>query len=136
MIKGGSTKLKDEYAEVRTTLDALDSGQLSVSLGVEVFLDRGGLNRFTEIDVLTEEEMIEVKNKAIFSDSKKLSGDPFEQFLKLRDIFNGKRTVYDKNGNIFIPPKKWIYQVPINNTDPRLKKWLLDKGITEVREGK
>lgn len=136
MIKAGSTKVKDEYAEVRTVLDALDSGRLSVSMGIEVFLDKRGLEAFTEIDVLTEEEMIEVKNKAIFSDAKKLSGDAFDQFLKLRDIFNGKRTVYDKNGNIFIPPKKWIYQVAINNIDPRLKKWLLSKGITEVREGK
>ncbi|OVE55795.1 hypothetical protein B0E34_16400 [Chryseobacterium mucoviscidosis] len=136
MIQGNSSKLKDEYAEVRTALDALDSGRLSVSIGVDVFLDKGGLIKFTEIDVLTEEEMIEVKNKTIFSDAKKLSGDAYDQWLKLRDIFNDKRTVYDKNGNVIIPPKKWVYQVTIDNIDPRLKKWLLSKGMTEVREGK
>lgn len=134
--KGGSFKAKHKYAEVRTVLDALQSGQLNIKIGTHIFATIGTLGNLTEIDVLTQDEMIEVKSGGGYNDAKKLSGRDFDQFLIFRDIFNGKRKVFDRHGNLLVPPKKWIHQFREPNIDPKLKKWLLDKGVTEVREGK
>lgn len=134
--KGGSSKAKHEYAEVRTALDALESGQLNVKIGTHIFASIGASGNLTEIDVLTQDEMIEVKSGGKYNDAKKLSGRDYDQFLIFRDIFNGKRKVFDSHGNLIVPPKKWVYQFRMPNIDPKLKKWLLDKGVTEVREGK
>ncbi|NIF06633.1 hypothetical protein F3J23_14380 [Chryseobacterium sp. Tr-659] len=133
--KGGSSKAKHQYAEVRTALDALKSGQLNVKIGVDIFATIGAPGNLTEIDVLTQDEMIEVKSGDNFDNAKKLSGKAYDQFLIFRDVFYGKRKVFDIHGNLIVPPKKWIYQFRMPHIDPRLKKWLLDKGVTEVREG-
>ncbi|SHG69570.1 hypothetical protein SAMN05443633_12053 [Chryseobacterium arachidis] len=52
-------------------------------------------------------------------------------------LFKGGRLcAADKYGNKIILPEKRIYQFKEKNLDPRLKKWLRDKGVDEVREGK
>jgi hypothetical protein len=136
MEKGGSSKAKNSYAEVRTALDAVNRGQLNVKIGTDIFASIGANGKLTEIDIITNDEMIEVKSGSSYNKAKKLSGSDFDQFLIFRDIFKGKRKVVDSKGNSISVPKKWVYQFRINNVDSQLIKWLLEKDVTEVRQGK
>ncbi len=129
---------KQRYAEVRTALDAKNSGQQNIRLEPKFYdsADPSTRGLMGEVDVLTDEEFIEVKAGGKFHNAKKIpGGDPQTQFTKYQRMFEGKKVFYDEFGNIFIPPKKWVYQFEEKNVDPRLKKWLLDRGVTEIREG-
>ena len=88
----------------------------------------------TELDVFTQEEMIEVKGGE-FLNEKKLSKRSMNQFTNQKRIFEGKTKLY-LDGKEIPPPKKWIYQFKAKEIDSRLKDWLLKKGVTEVRTGK
>ncbi len=138
----GSSKYQNELAEAKTALDAIKRGQNVIFFGGSVSKSTGnihfgtteGIQMLTEIDVFTQEEMIEVKG-GDYLDKKKLSDRDMTQFTNQKRIFEGKILLY-LNGNKIPPPKKWIYQFKAKEIDPRLKNWLLAKGVTEVRTGR
>ncbi|NJM22690.1 MAG: hypothetical protein HC907_30280, partial [Richelia sp. SM1_7_0] len=137
----GSSKYQNELAEAKTALDAINRRQDVVFFGGSVekssgnihFGTKEGIEMLTELDVFTQEEMIEVKG-GNYLDKRKLSDRDFRQFTNQKKIFEGKVKIY-LNGNEITPPKKWIYQFTAKEIDERLKDWLLEKGVTEVRTG-
>jgi len=132
---GKLDQAQKQYAEVRTALDAEDRKQKNIIIELKLYdtPDPSTRTLMGAVDVLTDDEFIEVKGGK-FSNAKKLADQ--KQFTKYQNIFKGTKVFYDESGNEFIPPTKWVYQFKEKNVDPRLKKWLLDKGVTEVREGK
>lgn len=140
ILKDGSDKIAATVAEARTVIDAVNNQKKKiVHFGKEIFVAVGSEEKLkTELDVLTDDEMIEVKS-GDYTDAKKLSGRDFDQFLKLQYFYTGKKKfVYKDNGKFIsiTPPKKWIYQFTKKSIDVRLKDWLLKQGVTEVRTGK
>jgi hypothetical protein len=99
-------------------------------IGLEVF-KKGQADALSEIDVLTADEMIEVKTGDYIAESK-LSGRDMDQFTSMKRFFQSKYTVVDGAGKVISPPKRWVYQFtkPISAD---LYAWLKDKGVTEVR---
>jgi hypothetical protein len=123
---GQQAKVDAELAVIRTALVTPDVKYI----GLEVY-KRGESAALTEIDVLTVDEMIEVKT-GDYSKESKLSGRDMNQFTNVKRFFEGKITVVDVSGIVIKPPSKWVYQFtkPIS-TD--LYNWLKSKGVTEVR---
>ena len=142
LAAAGSDKLDNALAEARTGLDAIHRGQTVIFLGGQIAKGNpasihigtaSGVALQTEIDVRTREEMIEVKG-GDYSSAKKLSGRDLKQFTNQKRIFEGKTTII-LNGQTIPPPTKWIYQFTAISIDERLQRWLIDKGVTEVRTG-
>jgi hypothetical protein len=127
---GQQAKIDAEVAVCRTVLERIARGVTVHYIGLEVF-KRGQAEPLTEIDILTADEMIEVKTGNYISETK-LSGRDMTQFTSLKRFFQAKYTVVDAAGNVISPPKRWVYQFtrPISSD---LYTWLKDKGVTEVR---
>jgi hypothetical protein len=139
ILAGGSTKIEAEVGEARTAIDALNNrSQTIVHFGLEIFVAAKN-DMKTEIDVITPDEMIEVKS-GDYTDQKKLSGRDFDQFTKQKEFFQSKKPfVYkDAGGNIqsIKAPSKWIYQFTQPSVSLQLKNWLTERLVTEVRTGK
>ena len=135
MQAGGSTKLRESYAEVRTAIDALNRGQENIVLEKEIFNSKNQL--IGSLDVFNDNEMIEVKS-GDYSDKSisKLSGRDFTQFSRNIGFFKGTMKFFDSKGNRILPPKKIIYQFRSKNVSVNLVNWLKSKGVTEVKTGK
>jgi nucleoside-triphosphatase THEP1 len=117
-------------AVIRTTLVALKQGKNVKYIGLDLY-KRGESEKITEIDVLTEDEMVEVKT-GDYSLETKLSGRDMNQFTNLKRFFEQKIVVVDENGKLINAPRKFVYQFtkPISK---ELDSWLKQKGVTEVR---
>jgi uncharacterized protein YicC (UPF0701 family) len=134
MVAGGSSKVGAEIAVAKTVLSTLSTGKLVTHIGLDIFKKNpksGAIAPLSEIDVLTIDEMIEVKT-GDYSKETKLSDRDMDQFANHKRLFEGKLTVVDKSGKEIAYPKKWVYQFtkPISK---ELYEWLKDKGVTEVR---
>jgi hypothetical protein len=132
IIAGGGqqAKINAEVAVIRTTLVALKQGKNVKYIGLDLY-KRGESEKITEIDVLTEDEMVEVKT-GDYSLETKLSGRDMNQFTNLKRFFEQKIVVVDENGKLINAPRKFVYQFtkPISK---ELDSWLKQKGVTEVR---
>jgi hypothetical protein len=130
---GQQAKIDAEIAVIRTVLAAIDQGKNIRYIGWELY-KIGEIEALREIDVLTNDEIIEVKT-GDYSEARKLSDRDFKQFTEVKRFFERKISVVDVKGGtvqIVAPPSKWIYQFtkPIS---PKLYSWLKAKGVTEVR---
>jgi len=124
------SEIEGEVAPLRTALQLLRSGTSLLYIGLEV-RRRGAVEATTEIDLLTANEMIEVKT-ADYGAEEKLSGRDMRQFSRTRMIFKGTLKVVDNAGNEFRPPPRWVYQFtkPIS---AELYRWLRARDVTEIR---
>ncbi|GAB5419083.1 MAG: hypothetical protein Crog4KO_05910 [Crocinitomicaceae bacterium] len=78
------------------------------------------IKKFTELDIVTSSEMIEIKSKG-FGTKASLSGKNREQFGKHRDIRNGKENIYDEKGaRIDLSDRKLVLQVETQKISPRI----------------
>jgi hypothetical protein len=132
MINGGAqqAKIDAESAVIRTAFSLITQGKNVRYIGLEVY-KRGESKTLTEIDILTENEMIEVKTGNYLRE-RKLSGRDMDQFTDQKRFFERKTVVVDVTGTVILPPARFVYQFtqPIS---PDLRTWLLGKGVTEVR---
>jgi uncharacterized membrane protein len=138
IIAGGGqqAKIDAETAAVRTVLAAIAQSKNVKYIGKEIYKS-GEAEALSEIDILTDEEMIEVKT-GDYSKETKLSGRDMNQFTTLKRFFEGKIAAVDVKGAtapIIQPPKKWVYQFT-NPISKELYAWLKSKGVTEVRTAK
>jgi hypothetical protein len=131
LIAGGSAKVIAEVAMCRTVLELLRRGTNVSYIGLEIFKQREH-KALTEIDILTPDEMIEVKSGAKYINQDRLTGDDKEQFMNLRNFFESKITVVDRARVVIRPPARFIYQF-MNPIHPDLYRWLKDNRVTEVR---
>jgi hypothetical protein len=127
---GQPAKINAETAVIRTVLAAIAQGKSVQYIGLELFR-RGESAALTEIDVLTADEMIEIKS-GDYSRERKLSGRDMNQFTNMKRFFERKIAVVDAAGNTINPPSKWVYQFT-NPISRDLYVWLKDKGVSEVR---
>ena len=127
---GQQSKITAELGVIRTVLVALRQGKNVKYIGLDLY-KRGESEAFTEIDILTEEEMVEVKT-GDYKLETKLSGRDMNQFTNLKRFFEKKIVAVDDNGKLLSPPRKFVYQFtkPISQ---ELDSWLKQKGVTEVR---
>ena len=130
LIAGGSAKVSAEIAVCRTVLVLLGRGANVRYIGLDI-KKSGTLKKLTEIDILTNEEMIEIKT-GDYSGKDRLSGRDKDQFVNLRNFFESKITVVDMAGVGIGPPARFVYQFtqPIHAD---LYRWLKDNRVTEVR---
>jgi hypothetical protein len=132
IVAGGGqpAKIDAELAVCRTVLALVRQGTPVTYIGLEVF-KRGQTEALTEIDILTPDEMIEVK-AGDYSRETKLSGRDMNQFTNMKRFFEAKYMVVDGAGRVIPPPRRFVYQFtkPIS---PELYRWLKTKGVTEVR---
>ena len=135
--KGYTGRAAELYAEARTALDAVKDKKDEIRLSTAVFTTPIGIKTKAAIDVLTEYETIEVKASPNYGDptTKSLIAEHKSHFARFKQIFEGKLKVVHEDGTPFDPPSKCIYQFRVNNVSPQVKKWLLDRGVTEVRDG-
>ena len=130
--------LKGYLGEARTAFGMLDDNRGPIQIGTKLFSPESFEKTRAEIDILTEDEMIEVKTSEKYGDpeTKSLESDHKTQFARQIQIFKGTLKLVYKDGTPFEPPKKFIYQFSVKKVSPKVKEWLLSRGVTEVREGK
>ena len=130
--------LKGYLGEARTAFGMLDDKRGPIKIGAKLFSPASFEKTRTEIDILNESEMIEVKTSEKYGDpkTKSLESDHKTQFARLAQIFKGTLKLVHEDGTPFEPPKKFIYQFSVKKVSPKVKEWLLSRGVTEVREGK
>nr|WP_277875247.1 DUF4157 domain-containing protein [Alkalinema sp. FACHB-956] len=132
IVAGGGqpAKINAEMAVIKAVLDTVAQGLKVQYIGLELY-KRGETEALTEIDILTGNEMIEVKT-GDYSKERKLSGRDQNQFTNLKRFFDKKVVVIDVYGRVIKPPTKFVYQftLPISKD---LKKWLTEKGVSDVR---
>ncbi|UKB82392.1 hypothetical protein LF887_15410 [Chryseobacterium sp. MEBOG06] len=133
MNRASSDDKFNYIAEARTALDALESGQENIVLEKKLFNSKKQL--ITAIDLVSNDEMIEVKSGVLLNDEK-LSGRAFTQFSRYIGFFKGSMKFFDEKGDRVMPPSKFIYQFSEPKVNDKLVKWLLEKGVTEIRYGK
>jgi hypothetical protein len=128
--KAQQEKIDAEVAVCRKILAILRQGVQVLYVGLEVFKPPK-TKAFTEIDIITPTEMIEVKT-GDYSREWKLSGRDMKQFAKQLSFFEGTARLVDDNGVRVNPPARFVYQFtkPISS---HLYEWLKEKGVTEVR---
>jgi hypothetical protein len=132
--KAQQSKIDAETGVIRTVLALIAQGNNIAYIGQDLWA-KGDVERYTEIDILTSDEMIEVKTGDYSKERKLPGGRDMTQFTNHKRFFEGKVKLFDTKGgigNIIKPPKRWIYQFtkPIS---PELYAWLKEKGVTEVR---
>ncbi|MDQ7810267.1 hypothetical protein Q5425_41640 [Amycolatopsis sp. A133] len=117
--------------EARIALEAIKRGDPLVSVG-QIIPRRSGPGAYTEIDVETSTEIIQVKDGNYTSAKKLAGGKELTQFTRTLD-YNTKMR-FDPAGNK-LPPKTVVYHFTAPPVDPALVKWLQDRGVV-VRTGR
>jgi phage-related protein len=126
----GADKYDSLVMEARIALDAIKRGDPLVRVGQEI-PKRKGPGAFTEIDVETSTEIIQVKGGNYASDNK-LSGKDMLQFSRTLE-YNTKMR-FGPTGDK-LPPKLVVYQFTEPPVDPTLVAWLTARGVS-VRRGR
>lgn len=101
-------------------------------LGIDVRVRKSGETKdYTDIDVLTSAEMVEIKT-GNYLEKSELAGEEREQFTKLRNIFLGNLKVVLITGEVLQRPPRWVYEFtgPVH---PDLIVWLESRDVSEVR---
>ncbi|MBA3338802.1 MAG: hypothetical protein H0T54_03475, partial [Geodermatophilaceae bacterium] len=116
--------------EARIALDAIKRGEPIFAVGREI-PRRSGPGAFTEIDVETDNEIIQIKD-GNFATDKKLSGKAMTQFSRTLE-YNTKMR-FSPTGDK-LPPKQVVYHFTSAPVSPDLRTWLESRGVV-VREGR
>ena len=116
--------------EARIALDAIKRGDPIFAVGRDV-PKRSGPGAFTEIDVETDSEMIQIKGGNYATD-KKLSGKDMTQFSRTLE-YNTKMR-FAPNGDK-LAPKQVVYHFTSPPLSGDLRSWLESRGVV-VREGR
>lgn len=133
LVEGKSNKLGQKVAEVRIALDAIAKGEKVIELSKDI-PKVNGKGILTEIDVLTENEIIEVKTSEKYNSQDKLSGDDMTQFARLLQLAKGTIKPIDEKGNEIKLPGKLVYHFTAESISENLRKWLTDRSVI-VRTG-
>lgn len=123
-------KRRSLIEEARVALDAIRRGEPIIAIGKDIPRNVKGKGLLTEIDVETENELIQVKGRD-YSDAKKLTGDDVTQLNATRKYNEQMR--FEPTGEKS-SPKKIVFHFTKLPVDPRLVAWLEARDVV-VRVG-
>jgi hypothetical protein len=127
----GPDKYDSLVMEARIALEAIKNGDPLVEVG-KTIPRRSGPGAYTEIDVETSTEIVQVKGGNYGTAKKLAGGAEMTQFTRTLD-YNTKMR-FDPTGNK-LPPKTVVYHFTSPPVSPELIKWLQDRGVV-VRTGR
>ena len=130
LSKVDADKYDSLVMEARIALDAIKRGDPIFAVGREV-PRRSGPGAFTEIDVETDSEIIQIKDGG-YASSKKLSGRDMLQFQ--RTVEYNTKMRFAPNGDK-LPPKQLVYHFTAPPISADLRNWLQTRGVL-IREGR
>jgi hypothetical protein len=133
LVDGKSIKLEQKVMELKVGLDALARGEKVIEFSKDI-PKVNGKGILTEIDVLTENEIIEVKTSEKYKLQEKLSGDDMTQFARLMALSKGTIKPIDENGNPIKLPSILAYHFTTERISDKLHTWLTSRGVI-VRTG-
>lgn len=131
-------KQKSLIQEARITLDAIQRGEPIEAIGKPIPRTGKQAGDLTEIDVETENEIIQVKG-GDYSNKKKLDDEDLRQMTETKRYrerrANPQWRYFDSEGNeLPTRAKKVVFHFTNPPVDPRLIQWLTNKDV-EPRVG-
>ncbi|MBD2771456.1 hypothetical protein [Iningainema tapete] len=131
-------KQKSLIQEALITLDAIQRGETIEAMGKPILRTGKQTGELTEIDIETENEIIQVKG-GDYSNKRKLDDEDLRQMTETKRYrerrANPAWRFLDYEGNeLPTKAKKVIFHFTNPPVDPRLIKWLIDKDV-EPRVG-
>ncbi len=131
-------KQKSLIQEARIALNAIQRGETIEALGKPIPRTGKQTGELTEIDIETENEIIQVKG-GDYSNKKKLEDEDLRQMTETKRYrerrANPKWRYLDSEGNeLLTKAKQVVFHFSNPPVDPRLIQWLIDKDV-EPRVG-